>query len=199
MGKREHLRRLRIRTVDKDKRRIRINESKAPKLLHIEPAMCVIAGHAVDHSQDAEILDDTAKLGHRRFPRANFCRPLIPKPDGTAHFLPDGHWIAVDVGGADKIKGGGPLLPALITQPMLPPLHGMEGVQQIGARAIRTMLQGPQIGNRQALFRRLGQKEVAERRAGCLCKGVQLLERRPVFAFKPLGQAAEPGLQSVRF
>ena len=85
VSEREHLRRLRIRTVYEDQRRVGIGECEAAELLHAQPAMGVVSHHTIDHRHYAELLDHAAQLTHGILPSVDSRGPSIIKAEHPSH------------------------------------------------------------------------------------------------------------------
>ena len=87
----------------------------------------------------------------------------------------------------------------IVPVPVLALLTLIHRVEQIGTCLTELdVADGPKVGDRQRLFGRLRQEEVADGRVCRLGESLQLFERRELRSFFPLKQCREPGLQLAR-
>ena len=142
---------------------VTIREREPAKLRHAQPAVRIVADDAVDHSHHAEPLDRAAQLIHGILPTAHSRRPTLVQAEGTPHLATYRNGIVGKASACREDQWLRFVLYEMLAQPRLPPLHGVESVDQIRARSgCCRVRNGAEIGNREAFVGRLAQKQVAE-------------------------------------
>ena len=141
--------------------------------------MGVVADDAVDDRHHAELLDATPQLAHRLLPGRDRRGPAVVEREHASHLPPDRRGFVAEPCAADELEGARLAFETLLPQPVLAPLHGVDGVEQIGARPLGTADDRPEVANRQSLDGWLGKEQESQRRACRLGEGLELLQSRP--------------------
>ena len=162
-----------------------VRQRETAELLHVELAMRVVADDAVDDGHDAQALDAAAQLTDRLLPGRHLASPPVVQAHGPPHLLPDRRWLVVHTSVAHELHRVDLALDSLLAQPVLPALHCVDRVEEIGTRSSRSMLHDPKVRDRQGLLGWLGKKQVAKRRVGRLGERLELLEGRLPLAALP--------------
>ena len=159
VSEREHLRRLRVRTVHEDQRRIGIGEREAAKLLHAQPARGVVTHHTIDHRHHAELLDRATQLARRGLPSVDCHRPSTIKAKRPSHLATHSVRLIGKRGACHEGQRFHLVLEEGLPQPLLSALHRVERVEQIRARpASGSARHGAIIRHREAFVGGLGEE-----------------------------------------
>ena len=154
--------------------------------------MGIVADDAVDHGHHAEPFDHATQLVHGILPTVHSRRPPLVQAEGTPHLATHRTGVVRKTGACREGQWLRLVLDEALTQPRLPPLHGVERVDQIRTRSVPCCVRnGAEVGNREALVGRLAEKQVAERYMDSAGERFQLLHGRLKLAALPFGQFLE--------
>jgi len=152
----EHLRRFRIRSVDKDERSKTVRKGKTPKLLGVKFAVVVTADHAVHHDQNAEFVRLFRELTKGFFPGAHAAASRNVETESLADALGNGLDGLSHVRRTDERTSVLSHRSGVVAVPLLPLLANVDCFQQIGTRmADIRITHRPEVRNGHLIDRRL--------------------------------------------
>jgi hypothetical protein len=196
VSKREHPRRFAVVTIHEHQRSVFVHEDKSSELFHVQLTAGVVTDDTVDHDNHTGCRHGVAERRQGVFPRLLLCRPTRRQSQKSTDPICDRSRSLFRFTAVDKRHPIAAFLHQIVSQPILPPFHRVQGVQELRGR-LKHGLVGERaiMGNGQLFDGRGLKKQVSERSRRRLRELFELVECRGVITGDPAGQFGETPLE----
>jgi hypothetical protein len=132
MGQGKHFSSLGILVVDENQRRILVNQDKSAKFLHIQASMSIVPDDSIEDYQDTCLLQSMPQKIQCILPTGMRGSPIIVQAQNLPHLCSHSCWKGFNIQGANKRKWLMAQFHKIFPQPILPPLHSIHRLEQVG-------------------------------------------------------------------